>query len=174
MLSVWMISGQNLKKTFFLWVEELGLIYYLLIFLCLFRKYLSVATVFFWVEKLGLIHYLVICLCFIKPYYCSKLNCLLVLLILSLSVVFWWFFHPSMIFRFSIKTLLQSLMLFQKHVSFLTIFHDITFFVFHNFTEMVRFFNRFSCNIFLGIIQRFFVLFSQSLNIQTSWSLQGW
>ena len=56
MLSVWNIFGHNLKRTVFYELSNLGLLHYLVIFLCLFKNDLSV----------------------------SKLNCLLLFLLLLL------------------------------------------------------------------------------------------
>ena len=43
LISVWQIFGQTLKNKVFLWVGQLVLIHYLVIFLCLFWNYLSVS-----------------------------------------------------------------------------------------------------------------------------------
>ena len=67
LISVWEIFVQTLKKTFFSELSNLGLIHYLVIFLCLFQNYLSVI----------------------------KLNCMLLLFLLllisNLSVLLGWF-----------------------------------------------------------------------------------
>ena len=47
------------------------------------------------------------------------------------------------------------------------------YFLFYSLTQGVQFFNIFCCAIFLSGIQRFVVLFSQSLHIQMGGSLQG-
>ena len=43
LISVYRVFYQTLKNKAFLWVGQLGLINYLVIFLCLFQKYLSVS-----------------------------------------------------------------------------------------------------------------------------------
>ena len=129
LLSVYQIFDQTLKNEVFLWVRQLGLIRYLVIFLCLFRNYLSV----------------------------SKLNFLLIFLLLLIN--FKSFFSIWMVLAPLYTPTLSSLNLCciafsfsHTHVLLLTNYHNINFFVLKCLSQLVNFFNSFHCTIVLGNI----------------------
>ena len=81
---------------------------------------------FLWVEQIGLIHYLVICLCLFCNYLSvSKFNFLLIFLLLlrniNVCVVLGWFWYLYLIFPFFIKTMLQFIKLLHMYVLILII-----------------------------------------------------